>query len=483
MPKLVFIILLLSAILIILSYIIIRLRGLEKKSLTVKLDNKEVHLYSSATEQQDTLINDVKVLKNDLNALDIFLKETVMNKEEFRVRINDLETRLTDRQAEIEQLITEKAALKLKGMSGLSKQVEELGEMRQELRIAQEKLDESRQDLERLPALEAMLADQQEKYQQLALKYAALKQEDAEDNVGLREELTAQHEKADDLREQLQASLAAQDALQEQLQEQKAEQENEDNLQIRNQSLEAELKNSHRECRRLQDEITLLSREEAIDNEQKMEITRLSSQLEDIRQQNHQLNEQITTLTELKAELYTAQEEQQNIAAMRQELAALREKLQASQAEEQGLRQEITTISSHTRRVKELEELLLARQIEVTSQNNKIEEIHAEHQQELSGLSHQLEELRQALKDERTRCAEDESRLHELEEELTAGQQTVEIVPIEAETEEAPRPATAEEETTESGDQPAATPKPPAETKKPSSPLLPEDILNKWLDS
>ncbi len=447
MPELVFIILLLSAILIILSYIIIRLRGLEKESLAVKLDNKEVHLYSSSTEQQETLINDVKLLKNDLNALDIFLKETVMDREEFRVRIDDLEAKLADRQAEIEQLITEKSALKLKGMSGLSKQVEELGEMRQEFRVAQEKLDESRQDLERLPALEAMLAEQQEKYQQLALKHATLKQERSGDTAGLQEELTAQYEKAEDLREQLRTSLTAQDTLQEQLQAQKTELESKDNLQIRNQSLEAELENSRQQCSHFQDEIALLNREEAIDNEQERKISKLSSQLED----------------------------------MQQETAALREKLRASQDEEHGLRQEITTISSHARRVKELEELLLARQIEMTSQNNKIEKIHAEHQQELSGLSRQLEELRQVLEDERTRRVEDESRLHELEEELTARRQTFEPDPAEVvdKAEEPPRSTAGKE--TEPADQPAAATKPPAKAKTQGSPLLPDDILNKWL--
>ncbi|MFW8601199.1 L,D-transpeptidase family protein [Desulfobacterota bacterium M19] len=487
MPELVFIILLLSAVLIILSYIIIRLRDLKNKNLAVKLDNKEIQLYSSTTEQQETLINDVKLLKNNLNALDIFLKETVMNKEEFRTRIDDLETRLADRQAEIEQLITEKAALKLKGMSGLSKQVEELGEMRQELQIAQEKLDESRQDLERLPALEAMLADQQEKYQQLALKYAALKQEGAGESASLEEELTTQREKANALREQLETSLAAQEALQNQLQEQKAKQENEAALLLRSQSLESELENSRQECHRLQEEIALLSREETIDNEQEREISRLSSQLEDMRQENNQLNEQIMTLTEQKAELDIARKERQEIAAMQQELtdmrqgiSTLREKLQASRDEEHSLRQEIATISSHATRVKELEELLLARQIEITGQKNKIGEIRTEHQQELSGLNRQLEELRQTLEDERARRAEDEVKLHELEEELTARRQTVEQVPVvPAEAEETPGSAAGKE--TEPADQPATAAKPPTETKTPGSQLLPDDILNKWL--
>ncbi len=445
MPELMFIILLLSAVLVILSYIIIRLRGLEKKTLAVKLDNKDIHLYSSTTEQQETLTNGIKLLKNDLNALDIFLKETVMDREEFRTRIDDLETRLASRQDEIEQLITEKAALKLKGMSGLSKQVEELGEMRQELKIAQEKLDESRLDLERLPALEAMLADQQEKYQQLALKYAALKQEGAGESAGLEEELTTQREKADDLREQLQTSLAAQEALQDQLQEQKAAQENNKNLQIRSQSLETELENSRQECRRLQDEIALLNRKEAVDNEQEVEITMLSSQLED----------------------------------MRQEITTLREKLQAGRDEEHSLRQKIATISSHTTRVKELEELLLARQIEITRQNNKIEEIHTEHQQELSGLNRQLEELGQALEEERARRAEDELKLHKFEEELTTRRQTVEPVPIVPEAEEPLKPAAEKE--TEPADQPAAASKSADRAKTSGSPLLPDDILNKWL--
>lgn len=405
-----------------------------------------------------------------------------MDREEFQARIDDLETRLTDRQAEIEQLITEKSALKLKGMSGLSKQVEELGEMRHELRIAQERLDESHQDLERLPALEAMLADQQEKYQQLAFKYTVLKQDGAEDTASLHEELTAQRKKADELSEQLQTSLTAQNALHKELDEQRTGHEHEDDLHARNQNLEAELNDRHRECRHLQEKIeALLDREEGSSREQERKITSLSSQLEDMRQQNNQLNEQIITLTELKDELHIAQKGQRDIADMQQELtdmqeemAALRENLITSQDEKQGLRQELTTISSQARRVEELEELLLARQVEVTNQNNKIEEIRAEHQKELTGLSRQLKELQQNLEDEQARRAEDEARLRELEEEMTA---PVPVQPAPDEAKEVLRP----EAEAEPVDQPAAAVKPPAETKAQSSPLLPDDILNKWL--
>ncbi|NOX25303.1 MAG: L,D-transpeptidase family protein, partial [Deltaproteobacteria bacterium] len=160
-----------------LIFLVFRLRRTKIIATDIPQDNGRQIIIDNAfcQRQTDRLQHDINFMQNTLKTLETHLEETrLMDKQELQARIDDLETGLRDKQEEIKQLIAEKSALKLKGMSHLSSQVEELGLMRHDLRNALEKAAESRRDMERLPALEQMLVAEQKKSQKLALENAAL---------------------------------------------------------------------------------------------------------------------------------------------------------------------------------------------------------------------------------------------------------------------------------------------------------------------
>jgi hypothetical protein len=517
-------------------------------------DGRQIVIDNKICQRQTaTLQNDVRFLKDALQTLLTHLEETrLMDKEELQTRIDDLESGLQEKKAEIEQLITEKAALKLKGMSHLSGQVEELGVMRQELRASQEKLDESRQDLERLPMLEQMLTAEQEKSQQLAIKNAALKNGESSESAALQTEITSLSEELGILKEKLRTSEAEQQIMAEKIAAGTTQGVNEEELrriiaeeQRKNSLLsekladisnvEAELKDDGSkllsEIAGLREELGVMKEKvRASEAEQQALEDKIAASVpatvheEEMRRmitgeqhKNSILSEKLGGFAaieaELKEELAASRKQNNELSARIENLAMSHSELSRTgeekttnflvlQKELDIAQQEIAQLTVQIKRNNDLEDLLLARQVEVTKLTNDLQEFREltteQHKADVAALRIQQEGLREDLLAESARRQEAEQQLAEIlaekehfdsdqradeggegsdsvqrtggDEEIVAQPESaVEIssppAPLVEHIDEVPEPVAEVAETSESSD------------------LLPQDILAKWLNN
>ena len=469
-----------------------RLRRIKKTAVgTLKSNGQQIIIDNTICQRQtDNLQSDINILENAIKTLHTHLKETrLMDKQEFQARIDDLESNLQAKQAEIEQLITEKSALKLRSMSHLSVQVEELGVMRQDLQDSQKKLDESRQDLERLPMLEQMLAAEQEKVQQLAIENATLKNGDSSESETLKAEIANLTEELSILKEKLRISEAEKETLANKVTEGLTSTIHED------------------EMRRMitdeQHKSSLLS--EKLAGFSAIEET-LKEELAISRQQNQELSERIENLARSHGELSKTEEEKTtSFLALQKELDMARQEISLLTAQNSSATEILCERNS------DLEDLLLARQVEVTKLTNDMhlhEHAAEQHKADIAALRIQLEGVHEDLMAESEKRQEAQQELAEIlaTREREAEQQQAELIAEERQEVEkqqglAETMAAKEQEirTVEpqefSEEETSASPAPPTEhtdappPQKPaakiseSSELLPQDILAKWLSN
>lgn len=367
-----------------------------------------------------------------------------MDKQEFQDRINDLENSLHAKQAEIEQLITEKSALKLRGMTHLSGQVKELSIMSQELQASQAKLNESRQDLERIPLLEEMLASEQEKIRQLAVENATLRQETTNkyDALQNEDEVANLKEQLQNLKEKLMAADEERLALKESIADKMsltAQTEKVNNLVVK---LEQELTLSREECYSLKSEIKIIK-------------------------------DTATDRDNLEYELATAQERNMELAKQLRGLTQIQTELAATETELDMARQKIASLNARNERVSVLEDLLLTRQVEVTGLTNEMNEFRSrvteQHNEELSPLHNRIEELQNDLLTGKTKQRQDDSLIET---------QITEELPIVPDAAPAITDATNIKPEKRDNDTYNVDNK---EISSKSSPYLPNDVLKKWL--
>ncbi len=491
-----------------LFFTVTRLRRIKKTAVgTLKNNGQQIIIDNTICQRQtDNLQSDINILENAIKTLHTYLEETrLMDKQELQARIDGLESNLQAKQAEIEQLITEKSALKLRSMSHLSVQVEELGVMRQDLQDSQKKLDESRQDLERLPMLEQMLAAEQEKVQQLAIKNATLKNGNSSESTTLKAEIANFTEELSILKEKLRISEAEKETLDNKVAEGLTSGLHED------------------EMRRMitdeQHKSSLLS--EKLAGFSTIEAT-LKEELAISRRQNNELSERIENLARSHGELSKTEEERTtNSLALQKELDMAHQEISLLTA------QNSSATATLCERNSDLEDLLLARQVEVTRLTNDMhlrEHATEQHKADIAALRSQLEGVHEDLMAESEKRQEAQQQLTEilatrkreaehqqaeliaaerlevekqqqLAETMAAKEQEIKKVDLHefseetAETEDAP-PA-AEPITTEASVSPApptehtdAPPKQKSAAKiSERSALLPQDILDKWLSN
>ncbi len=423
----------------------------------------------NTNEEQLTINNlqtNISLIQDTLKTLQNHLEETrLMDKQDLQAKINDLENNLQEKQAEIEQLITEKSALKLKGISHLSGQIEELSLMRRDLQASQKDLDKSSHDLERLPMLEKMLTDQQEQLQQLAAENATLKLNESGNHA------TTRDEELDAAYARIKIAL--------------------------NQSLE--------ECEKLKIDLTK-SQQELIHSDQQASIIQ-SVELDNLHKQLDSFKEKLRTN---EVEQRAMQEEndngmtlriqkeelERNIEVLHTELSDSSNKYDLLRSEQessllylqndlQQAQQEIADLRNQNKRADDLEDLLLARQVEITRLNSDTElfkaETTAQHHEEIAALQEQIRELREEVLRERSKRQAETKQLASTEMEGT--EQT--ILP------ETMTPKIPEELHSHSPFEPTPIPPPPAplppqkqEIEQVSSnSILPNDILQRWINN
>ncbi len=416
--------------------------------------------------------NDVKFLKDALQVLSTHLEETrLMDKQELQTRIEDLEGSLQAKQAEIEQLITEKSALQLKGISHLSGQVEELAVMRQDLQASQEKLDESRQDLERLPMLEQMLAAEQEKNRELAMKNATLKSSVSGESAALQAEISQLKDELVVMKEKLRTSELEQKGLEDKIAAGEISTSELDELRaviaeerqrnsILNEKLagfisaEEELKGKEtslqNETAQLREELGVMKeRLRASELEQKALEEKIAageisiSQAEEMRhaiaeeqQKNNLLSEKLADFASIEVDLKDAEASLQNeIAQLREELGVMKEKVRVSDNERQSLKNQIATDENSSLQEDEMRRLIAEEQHEksilleklthLSQIETELREELANSRQQNSDLSERVENLAISHGDLSRTGEETTAKLVALQKELDLAQQEI----------------------------------------------------------
>lgn len=538
--------------------------------------------------QVESLQGDIQRAKETLQMLQEYVHEEThgMDIQDLQARIDELESELAQKRGEIEQLATEKAALKLKGMARLSGQVEELSAMRQELQLAQEQLAESRQDLGRVPLLEEMVAAQKSEIQQLFAEKASMKlqmsvspdQQEAmaklrQEASTLEEALAAEKERRQNLENQVEV-LGEETAA-----ELAASQLEVKELKARVATLRQAADRTELEAELLAVRDELLSMQEAFSSEQqrsaalnqrlvrvseleellaaqevrlarlaeekatleaRLETTEVEAELEAVRRElaasqearlaeqarlvvlEEELAQQGGELEQLAAERAALSEQlaegewKEELREARSRLAVVQEALQAAQEKNQRL-------SSQADRISELEELLLARQVELTNLSTEKKALLASFEEERSArmeaLEDRLDSLSQELETERAErqraqrlaqesraeaaglAAEMESLQREQaiarqeRQEFTAARLAEESPPVAlAEEISGPVAGAAVEQQTERFERPEPIPEAPMQAASPQpakqsatwvtgSNLLPDDILQSWIKS
>ena len=333
------------------------------KEISSEQHQDSIHSYSTSygdPEKFETLREDMSTTKIKLQQLQEHAREEAqrMGSQDLQARIEELENELADKQAEVEQLITQKSALKLKGMSHLSEQVEELGVMRQELQRAQAELDKGQQDLERVPVLEEMVMTQQTEIKQLLAEKASLKvnasaSSDLQEEINdLQSQLSASQEEATSEKlknEELNTTLADLKGLEEELGkrgeeierllvENRSLQENNDHedhtktiaeLQEQVSSLEDELNQSHVKTEDLYSALSRLP-------DLKEELDRRAVEIERLVAENQTVKESATQEQALKAANDTLENLNDKIVSLKEALSAEKERSQAME-EDAGL--------------------------------------------------------------------------------------------------------------------------------------------------
>ncbi len=100
-----------------------------------------------------------------------------MDSNEYQKTIEELEKSLREKQEELDGISARKAAIQLKGMAGLTEQVDELALLNKQLKNAKDQYEEVEKKVGRIEELEKIMAVQQDEISRLSEENTALKLE------------------------------------------------------------------------------------------------------------------------------------------------------------------------------------------------------------------------------------------------------------------------------------------------------------------